>query len=221
VGTYFGPDGAARRVNAAIAGNRMDFYFDWTNPDQPTGSLLGVHFTGYLFSNGRTAMAGTLFDNRDSNTYAFTALKGTTVSGVPHAPAALDCSAYGGTWQLNTDGTPGTLDIAAVDSSNRVLAGNYVTPSGATYGVSGAVSADPRAFTFTIAGPNPTTYSGYLNGHELGVMSGTTTSGSTPFGFYAYRIGDYPAVDPVDPPDPPEDAEPIVCRAKPYLPQCQ
>jgi hypothetical protein len=53
LGTYYGPDGVARRVNGVIVGNRIDFWIDWDTPDLAVNQLQGMHFTGYLMRGYR------------------------------------------------------------------------------------------------------------------------------------------------------------------------
>ncbi len=186
IGTYFGPDGVARRVNGAMDGNRIDFYIDWNVPDQPATVLQGMHFTGFILSKDIEAIAGSMLDNRDGSTYAFTALKSRSLKGVPSNAV----SAYRGTWQLSADGIAGTLTLDKFNTSGDAVQGTFSDGIGNTYKAYGTIGPNPRAFTFTIATPTPKTLSGYLNGHEPAVMSGTFTAGGPPFGFYAVRVGD-------------------------------
>lgn len=73
IGTYFGPDGIARRVNGVIRGEELEFYIDWDNPDPGYEALQGLkfstHFTGLNSSYG--LFAGTMLDNRSGQTYSF------------------------------------------------------------------------------------------------------------------------------------------------------
>jgi hypothetical protein len=222
VGTYFGPDGVARRVNGKITDNHIDFYLDWNTPDISTTAVQGMHFTGYVFTSDHNAMAGTMLDNRDNGTYPFKAIKDKTVTGVPRASTSLSFGSYWGTWVLETDGAIGTLNITSVSATGGGFSGNYIV-NGSTYSVTGAAGPDPRVVTFTIASPVPVTYNGYLNGHELGVMSGTIQTTST-YGFYAYRVSDPPQTSTsggggsgtTTPPGPSQK----VCNLKPWTPGC-
>lgn len=73
-----------------------------------------------------------------------------------------------------------------------MITGTYTTSTAAIYAVTGQTTADPRWFTFVIAdgSPNQPYYGGYLNGHELGIMSGAAAKDGTTVGFHAVRLGD-------------------------------
>jgi hypothetical protein len=43
IGTYFDSSGNAFRVNGVITGNKLDFYIDCSQPDQPYDQLSGDH----------------------------------------------------------------------------------------------------------------------------------------------------------------------------------
>jgi hypothetical protein len=189
VGTYFGPDGVARRVSAAITGNRIDFYIDMNNPNQPANVLQGVHFTTYVYAQEPTVMAGTLLGS-DGNTWNVTAQKNGWLSGVPRYPAVLSRAAYYGRWELDTDGVKGTLRIDA-NASSGIINGSYTTAGGNVFGVTGQVTADPRIFSLSVYdGTAVTSYTGYLNGHALGIMSGSAVRNGSGIGFHAVRLGD-------------------------------
>lgn len=187
MGTYFGPDGIARRVNGTIAGNRIDFYIDWNVPDQPGTALQGMHFTGYLYAGEHGVIAGSMLDNRDGNTWAFTATKGPPPVGVAGA-SAIGIDAYWGIWDLDTDGAHGTLMLTPSTLPNAIT-GTFRTPSGVLRPISGTVQADPRFFLLAI---DTTTYTGYLNGHELGLATGSALGPGGTVGFNAVRTGAAP-----------------------------
>ena len=220
VGTYFGPDGVARRVNATIDGNHIEFTIDWNNPNQPATVMQGLHFSGYIFSWDHGILAGTMLDNRDGNTYGFHAQKATPWTGTPAAgPLGLDT--YVGVWSMNHDGWEGSLTIRSVNPASRSIDATYQSSDGQQYGVSGHIDQDPRKFTMAISfGSPPQQFSGLLYDHELGLAAGTTTWAGIPFGFAMVRTGDVTSVQPTPTEDPYGDL-PLVCRKKPYLPQCQ
>ena len=118
VGTYFGPDGVARRVNATIDGNHIEFTIDWNNPNQPFDVMRGLRFNGYIFSWDHGILAGTMLDNRDGNTYGFHAQKTTPWTGTP-AAGSLGLNTYVGVWSMNHDGWEGTLTIRGVNPASR------------------------------------------------------------------------------------------------------
>ena len=198
MGTYVGPDGIARRVNGTIAGNRIDFYIDWNVPDQSVTALQGLHFTGYVYAGEHGVMAGSMLDNRNGNTWAFTAMKSSLPVGVPGA-AAIGIGAYWGVWDLDTDGTHGTLTLTPGTIAGAI-AGTFRSSSGAVSFVTGAVQADPRLFALAIGA---TTYTGYLNGHELGLASGSAVGPGGTVGFNAVRTGAAPLLPLCSRPFPP------------------
>jgi hypothetical protein len=188
IGTYFGPDGVARRVNGTISGNRLDFYVDWNNPNLAFTALQGMHFTTYVYGAEKTAMAG-MMTNTDGSRWEVTAQKGQWLTGVPRSPGVLAPSAYSGRWSLDTDGTKGNLAISA--NTAGTISGTFTTLGGAVFNVVGAVTADPRIFTFLIQdAPQWSVYSGYLNGHALGLMAGVASKSGVPVGFHATRTGE-------------------------------
>jgi hypothetical protein len=195
VGTYFGPDGVPRRVNAKMNGNRIDFLINWNNPNQTgqgfdPGSAL--HFTGYIFSWDHLIIAGTMLDNRDGNTYGFHALKSTSWTGTPRS--TLDPQTLSGIWNLDYDGRKGQLVVSSFDSFTGGFSGTYTAGGGQQYPASGTVSSDPRKFTLTIAfGAQPQAFNGFIYGHELQFAAGTTTWANVPFGFAMVRVGNAPS----------------------------
>jgi hypothetical protein len=193
VGTYFGPDGVARRVNAKINGNRIDFLIDWNKPDQAADGFdpnSALHFTGYIFSWDHLVIAGTMLDNRDGNTYMFHAQKSAVWTGTPATPT-LGAESLAGTWSLEYDGWKGQLAISTVDSFTGGFTGSYTAVDGRQYSANGTVSSDPRKFTLMIYfGTQPQTFNGFLYGHELQFAAGTTNWENIPFGFAMVRVGD-------------------------------
>jgi hypothetical protein len=218
VGTYFGPDGVARRVNAEIDGNRIDFTIDWNNPDQPATVMQGLKFTGFLFSWDHSLLAGTMLDNRDGNTYGFHAQKTDLWSGTPVA-GALGLHTYVGAWHMDHDGWTGLLTIRHVDPVTRAIDGTYHSDDGQEFALSGHVDADPRKFTLAISfGAQPQPFTGFLYGHQLEFGAGTTTWAGIPFGFALVRIGG-PNVTKSGIRNGPTDTF-DECRRKPYLAHC-
>jgi hypothetical protein len=193
IGTYFGPDGIARRVNAKINGNRIDFLIDWNKPDQAADEFdpaSALHFTGYLFSWDHLVIAGTMLDNRDGNTYGFHAQKSPLWIGIPAAPV-LGLQTLKGYWHMEHDGWKGQLAINTIDTATRKFSGTYTAGDGRQYMLAGTVSADPRKFRFSIFfGNQPQDFDGFLYGHELKFAAGTTTWANIPFGFAMVRTGD-------------------------------
>ncbi|NOU30357.1 MAG: C1 family peptidase [Polyangiaceae bacterium] len=188
VGTYFGPDGVARRVNGYITGNTFDFYIDLANPNQPVTALSGMHFRTYVYAQETGTMAG-IMTGLDGNRWTAIAQKGTWPSGIARSGAWLGAAAYSGRWQLDTDGVRGTLAIEA--NASGQITGTYTNASGTTVAVTGQVTADPRIFSLSIPnGASSTYYQGYLNGHALGIMSGAAVPGGTAVGFHATRFAD-------------------------------
>jgi Papain family cysteine protease len=188
LGTYFGPDGVARRVNGTITGNRLDFYIDWDTPNLPLKALQGMHFITYVYAGDKTSMAGHMVD-ATGNRWSVTAQKGRWLSGVPRTPSELGPAVYSGRWNLVTDGVTGTLAMEA--SENGTIWGTFTNQNGVAVTMTGAVSSDPRIFTLAI--PNGTGvayYMGFINGHAHGIMAGYVSKLEGAFGFHATRIGD-------------------------------
>jgi len=219
VGTYFGADGVARRVNGVIEGNRFKFTIDWHNPNQPVDAMEGLEFTGYMFSWNHGFLAGTMQDNRNGSTYGFHAQKEAPWTGSP-ASGPLDLNTYVGDWTLVHDGWRGILSIRSVDATSRQMDATYHSSDGQEYAVTGRIDPDLRKFAMDIFfGSPPQRFNGHLYGKEPSLAAGTTTWAGTPFGFAMVRIGDASS-DPTIPTEDP-DGFPQVCRQKPYLPQCQ
>ena len=188
LGTYFGPDGIARRVNGAISGNRMDFYIDWNTPNLPATALQGMHFVTYVYDKARTSMAGYMIDT-NGNRWSVTAQKGGWVTGVPRSGSGLAPAAYSGRWSLDTDGTVGLLALQASDAG--ALSGTFTDDRGLVAAVSGEVASDPRFVTFRfVQAGTVRSYSGYLNGRARGIMAGAMSSVDGTFGFHAARSGE-------------------------------
>lgn len=187
LGTLFLEDGRKFRVNGEMAGNGIDFWVDWNQPDPPIGTLAGTHFHGYLFSRDHRAMAGTVIGDA-GDSYGFQAIKGPDpVTGVARSPN-LNLKSYLGTWKLNHDGWRGTLKITRTDAASRRIFGTYTDDGGVVRKVSGIVGRDNRTFTFWIPFTTPRQeFNGYLNRQELGVMSGVTRWGGIEFAFFGTR----------------------------------
>jgi hypothetical protein len=171
-GTYFGPDGVARRVNGTFSGNRVDLYIDWNSPNMAPSVLgQGMHFEGRIYEHDHTAMAGSMYDT-SGNAWEYTATKGRWVDGVRNTPVALDHSAYSGRWQLDVDGILGILAISADAAGD--ISGSFTDSSGVTSGVFGWAMPDRRLFRILIDnGPQYTDLDGQLNGRTMTVMAGT------------------------------------------------
>jgi hypothetical protein len=186
VGTLFMADGRIHRVNGLIDGNKLDFWVDWQDPNQPASRLSGGHFTTYLFSWDHRSMAGSVKEG-DSPTFAVEAIKGSEpISGVARQHR-LSPRSYLGVWDFNHDGWHGQLEVMSINPATRQLSGRYVSSSGETFSMNGQVNPDTRLFSMTIGFSEPQQFDGFLNGHELGVMSGTTQWGGMTFGFFGTR----------------------------------
>lgn len=186
IGTLFMADGRIHRVNGQINGNALTFYVDWAQPNLPASQLSGLQFTTRMFTRDHRAMAGTLLDPQ-WGTFAVEAVKGTTpVSGAAR-PGGLSVSSYLGIWDFSHDGWKGRLEITAANAFTRQITGRYVDAAGQARALSGSVNPNSQQFAFDIAFDTPQHFDGYLNGHELGVMGGTTVWGGMRFGFYGTR----------------------------------
>jgi len=197
VGTYWGPDGVARRVNGWIEGCQAEFWIDWDDPNLEYDELHGLRFQAYLFTWDHDTMAGLMEDNRDGRTYGFYAVKGdrltgTGVSGEPRIESYL------GRWEMNHDGWRGTLEFESFDIYEVVfqayarLTGTYTPQGEEPLPVEAWVPlTDQQRIEFSISFDpnNPQPFVGRLFGHETGIMSGTTTWAGNEYGFIAVRQG--------------------------------
>ncbi|MDW8018250.1 MAG: C1 family peptidase [Thermus sp.] len=177
LGTYYGADGMARRVNGVIHGRQIEFYLDWGNTvARSYGELSGMRFTGFLADDNRT-LAGTL-DDGSGTTQGFYAVKlRDYLSGTPGG--SLGLSAYLGNWQIDgLDVTAGSFSITAVNPSTGQVTG---TVFGGDPLVGTVSPTQPRRFTFQLGGQS---YEGYMLALDPGVMAGKVGSSK---GFIATR----------------------------------
>ncbi|MGD9675826.1 MAG: hypothetical protein AB7V19_03980 [Candidatus Bipolaricaulia bacterium] len=197
IGTYWGPDGIARRVNGTIAGHKIEFWIDWNDPNLGYGDQRGHRFTGYLFTQAPMTLAGLMLDDNDGETYGFYGVKGDRLVGEPEGGVPRP-EAYLGEWAMNHDGWEGTLAFTAVDlqmatPGYATLVGTYTPQGGSPLAVVGAMNlTHPQVVSFEIPfeAARPQVFAGRLYGHEKGIMSGTTLWGGTTYGFVAARLGD-------------------------------
>jgi hypothetical protein len=196
LGTYWGHDGVARRVNGRIDDHRIEFWIDWDTPDLDYGDRQGLHFTGYVFTQDPVTLAGTMSDNRDGQTYAFYGTKDSFLVGTP-AAGPIGPSSFLGRWEMNHDGWRGVLEfddvqfpLMAIMPSPQIT-GTYTPEGGTAVPVSGQLSdSNPREIWFDVYLVGGTqSFHGYLHSHEAGILAGTTDWHGTPFGFVARRVG--------------------------------
>ena len=177
IGTLFLADGRGFRVNGMLDANRLDFWVDWANTDPPLFSTGGAHFTAYLFSKDTVSMAGTLTDP-NGTIYSVQASKNQLATGNAK-PGALEPASYLGTWDVNLDGARGTLEMTYVFLPSRLVVGRFTDSNGQVSQASISVDPDARKFALSISFASPQTFGGFLNGHELGVMSATRKVGGS------------------------------------------
>lgn len=215
IGTYWGPDGTARRVNGTIAQNRVELCIDWHNPNQsgkvpPNGSIVSVQpfcqagtalqFTGYLFTSDSGFMSGTFLDRRDGKSYAFYATKYAMLSGIS-AAGSLSGHNYLGTWVISRDGAIGELTLRTFNPKNGELEGTY-RPStmvdAQRISVKGIVDQQSNRLSLDIRIPQvpPLILTGYLHSKEPSIVSGHMAWGGMASGFVARRTGDGPQMLP-------------------------
>ncbi|MCC6807789.1 MAG: C1 family peptidase [Deltaproteobacteria bacterium] len=175
LGTYYGPDNQARRVNGVINGRHIDFYIDWGNTGaRGYGELSGLHFSGFLADDNET-VAGTVHDNRDGETYGFYGNKARYLVGEA-VTTGVSFASYVGEWQVYGKDIPsGSFTVRAVASETGLVTGNEWGGGALVATVS---RANPRSFHFQLQGQS---YEGYLFGGETGVMAGTVGGGSASF----------------------------------------
>jgi len=199
IGTYWGPDGVARRVNGTIDDYIIEFWIDWDTPNLNYGDLQGMHFTGYLFTRAPVSLAGTMLDNRDGHTYGFYGVKESYLGSIS-VPGAPSVESFLGRWSMNHDGWRGTLEFTAVNPQTPIpnqaeITGTYTPEGGLPLPVTAQVNLlNPREISFEIPfdPSDPQPFHGYLYSHETGLISGTTEWSGIPFGFVANRQGDAP-----------------------------
>ena len=192
LGTYYGPDSVARRVNGTISGNQIDAYIDWSNSGaRSIDELSGLHFTAQIFRDplGKpTYLAGSYLDNRDGHTYGFYGNKGPFLTPTPLLTSP-GLTAYLGSWVMLLDGRWGRMRITSVDSSNWSIHGAYVDfDTHDTLAVSGLVSFTRPDNVWSMLVGN-TQLAGYLFNQESGVFAGSGQGG-----FMAYHSNNPPSV---------------------------
>jgi hypothetical protein len=198
LGTYWGPDGVARRVNGTIDGHEIEFWIDWDTPNLDYGDLQGLYFTGYIFTQDPVMVAGTMVDNRDGQDYPFYATKDALLVGTP-APGPFGASSYLGRWEMNHDGWSGVLEFSELETPQETgpslaIWGTYTPDGGTAVPVAGQIyTATPREIRFDIQFVGGSqSFHGYILGHDPGILAGTTEWNGTPFGFVARRTGGIP-----------------------------
>lgn len=179
LGTYFGPDSVARRVNGTVVGNQLEAYVDWGSSGiRQIDDLSGLHFSGVLVGDGvdqARYLAGTFLDNRNGKTYGFYGHKGGLL--VPMAlTSAPGLTAYLGSWSMNLDGMWGRLRITSVDSSNWSIHGTFVDSNKVSSAVSGLVSLNRPDNVYSLLIGNRQ-LAGYLFNQESGVFAGSGQGG--------------------------------------------
>ncbi|MGB5396339.1 MAG: immunoglobulin-like domain-containing protein [Gammaproteobacteria bacterium] len=194
IGTYFGPDGIARRVNGVIRGEELEFYIDWDNPDPGYEALQGLKFSAHFSGLNYTSyglFAGTMLDNRSGQTYGFYATRSyhfgsTATSGYFQAiprTITLSSDSYRGTWAIsfidNFFGQSVQLKISDVDeSSSELTAVLFELFSGDNVAaVTGGLEESNRRIRFNIDHDDYEyqRFDGYIFSRELGIFSGTAT----------------------------------------------
>ena len=84
IGVFYDETGNAYRVNGKISGNRMEFYFDLSTPNQRWDQLLGRRFLYYL-NPSLKIMSGFHYD-ADGSSFGGYATKGTYVTHATSEP---------------------------------------------------------------------------------------------------------------------------------------
>lgn len=186
LGTLFMADGRTFRVNGELKGQALSFWVDWKRPDLPADALTGARFDTWLFSRDVRGMAGRLREGQGP-VYAVEAVKGDAPVTGRARDGGLSPASYLGRWDFRHDGWPGRLEIESAAAGAGQLRGRYVDAQGRSFPLNGTVQPDARLFRFTIGFATPQDFEGQLNGHERGVMGGTTVWGGRTFGFYGSR----------------------------------
>lgn len=189
LGTYYGPNNVARRVNGSVSGNQIEAYIDWNNSGtRDIDDLSGLHFSGYImdYIQSPTIMAGSYVDNRDGQTYGFYGWKdGYFQPTVGASQPSL--RSYLGHWSAHLNGVNGTLRITAVDSSTWGFSGDFLVVNQSPAVVHGLVSQNkPYAFNILIGN---TQANAYAFNQEAGVLAGSGAGG-----FVAYRHSHPPTI---------------------------
>ncbi len=188
LGTFFADDGNAYRVNATITGNKLEFYIDFANPNFAFDARSGTKYTGYLFTRGHLALAGTYANG--SSIAAFHATKGAAVNGLP-------ADSFLGTWEINRDGTDGFLTIQSVNASIGTVSGTYrdAAPSSPSLTMTGFFHLGTQVLSFDLPLPTgATSFTSFRYTNDLGLMGGTWSAQGAVGGFYAHRVGALPTI---------------------------
>src|ERR1041384_3877915 len=189
IGTYYGPDNIARRVNGTIVGGQLEAYIDLSNSGaRPIDDLSGLHFSARLMADGSddpgAVLAGSVVNN--NQTFGFYGHRGSYFTPTPSGHTA-GLAAYLGNWKLNVGGSWGTLHVTAIDSNYYTFSGTYTDVNNGVSQVSGLVSGhQPYSFSMTVGN---TQLIGYRFNQENSVLAGGGAAG-----FVAYHYNTPPTI---------------------------
>jgi len=210
LGTYYGNDGVARRVNGTIDEHEITFWIDWGDPNQDYGETRSTNpdvlwFDGRLLTGSKTLLAGEMTDGRDGRHYGFYGTKDEYLGslGVPGGTT----ESWLGRWEVWTDQEVGFLEFASVyqDPLENItrLDGTFTPTGGFERPVRGYLREKLHIHIYVPLGDDladEVVLDGRMLGGDPGVVAGLYDDEAMPypanpdpydtFGFVMRRIGD-------------------------------
>ncbi|MBL6446834.1 C1 family peptidase [Fulvivirga sp. 29W222] len=195
IGTFYDSEGKAYKVNGAVSGNRIEFYFDLATPLQKWDEKLGRKFVYYLDQNN--FMAGQHTDG-DGKTYGGYARKTGFISGGNKTPRPFEVQSYiDSQWDFYYEKATGVIefteDVSNQEADFYLLNGTYTSSDGSI--VSAAQIKIPKAETnrayIQVAnignGEGAESFIGKHLSWEAGLITGNTPETGNALPFYMIR----------------------------------
>lgn len=174
IGVFYDAEGTAFRVNGAISGERIEFWFDGANRNLPWGRTSGRRFV-YSLDPSREVMTG-LHQDPDGRRFGGYARKGGAIAhGTPAASGFAGLA--GATWSVLIGNLEGQVRFGA--GSGAGTEGTLTAGSSPARGVEASLLPDGRVSLWVAGGPAAT---GHFLNHEPGLLCGSTRDGEP---FYA------------------------------------
>jgi Ricin-type beta-trefoil lectin domain-like len=171
IGVFYDETGRAFRVNGAITGNKIEFYFDLSTPNQRWDEMRGRKF-GYYLNPALDIMTGFHMDADRSN-YAGYATKGNyIVHGT--ADPFLD-RLVNNNWTMKWGNKSGTVRCSVGEDGTRV-SGTFTSPGATTERITFSYNPTDHSFIKVTMGTSIGSMK-YLS-HERGIMCGADNTGN-------------------------------------------